>query len=87
MSVLCGAAASAGNSIRSLVTLSLPFEISWISCMDACCYVIYGYRIRFRLWRFRCHLGTFFGWYVGIYTYGYLKNCIEMLAKFIHVEI
>ncbi|CAL9025555.1 unnamed protein product [Prunus brigantina] len=32
-----------------------------------CCHVIYGYRIRFRLWRFRCHLGTFFGWYVGLW--------------------
>ncbi|CAL8999748.1 unnamed protein product, partial [Prunus brigantina] len=31
---------------------------------NGCCHVICGYRIRFRLWRFRCHLGTFFGWYV-----------------------
>ncbi|BBG99515.1 hypothetical protein Prudu_009230 [Prunus dulcis] len=30
--------------------------------------------IRFRLWRFRCHLGTFFGWYVGIMSRRWIQN-------------
>ncbi|CAL9011188.1 unnamed protein product [Prunus brigantina] len=39
-----------------------------------CCHVIYGYRIRFRLWRFLCHLGTFFGWYGGIMDRRWIQN-------------
>ncbi|BBN67715.1 hypothetical protein Prudu_162S000300 [Prunus dulcis] len=31
-------------------------------------------KIRFRLWRFRCHLGTFFGWYVGIMSRRWIQN-------------
>ncbi|BBH03030.1 hypothetical protein Prudu_013783 [Prunus dulcis] len=31
-------------------------------------------KIRFRLWRFRCHLGTFFGWYVGIMSRRWIHN-------------
>ncbi|CAL8992424.1 unnamed protein product [Prunus brigantina] len=41
---------------------------------ENCCHVICGYRIRFRLWRFRCHLDTFFGWYVGIMSRRWIQN-------------
>ncbi|CAL9005444.1 unnamed protein product, partial [Prunus brigantina] len=31
-------------------------------------------RTRFRLWKFRCHLGTFFGWYLGIMSRLWIQN-------------
>ncbi|BBH04741.1 Ankyrin repeat family protein, partial [Prunus dulcis] len=51
------------------------FVISdWWRTIEKCCHIIFGYRIRFRLWRFRCHLGTFFGWYVGIMSRRWIQN-------------
>ncbi|CAL2271248.1 unnamed protein product [Prunus armeniaca] len=65
------AAAFADNSIHSLDICKLRL---WRT-IEKCCHVIYSYKIRFRLWRFRCHLGTFFGWYVAV---GYVTRlCIS----------
>ncbi|CAL9017719.1 unnamed protein product, partial [Prunus brigantina] len=47
----------------------------WICCSFCLCWKFTTViRIRFRLWRFRCHLGTFFGWYVGIMDRRWIHN-------------
>jgi len=52
------------------------------------CHIIYGYRIRFWLWRFSVS-SMYILWVVHRYFIPtvHLKNCIKMLPKFIHVEI
>ncbi|CAL8991372.1 unnamed protein product [Prunus brigantina] len=39
-----------------------------------CRYWDFNTFIGFRLWRFRCHLDTFFGWYVGIMDIRWIQN-------------
>ncbi|CAL9012897.1 unnamed protein product [Prunus brigantina] len=60
------------HSASASLSTSLP--LLGFQFIHWCCHVMYGYKIRFRLWRFRCHLGTFFGWYVGIMSKRWIQN-------------